>query len=151
MTSLQPVLHRKDFWSGAMFVAFGAFFLLSSFTYEMGSARSMGPGYFPAWLGAILIGLGAFIASRAFVASGEAVERLYLRPLLLISLAVLLFAVTVQKLGLPIAIILAVVVSGLARKSIKPVELAINALVLALLSTLAFVWALGLPFKVFVF
>ena len=55
----------KDFWSGVVFMTFGAIALAVSSGYRMGTAARMGPGYFPRVLGMLLIVLGAIIALRA--------------------------------------------------------------------------------------
>jgi hypothetical protein len=46
---------RKDLLAGAVFVAFGLAFAVTSTTYEVGSPLRMGPGFFPLALGGILV------------------------------------------------------------------------------------------------
>jgi len=61
------ITNGKDFWSGLMFIAFGAAFMFISQNYTMGTAVRMGPAYFPTVLGGMLIVLGAAVLFRAFV------------------------------------------------------------------------------------
>src|SRR5690606_17797986 len=63
------VRNKQDFWAGIMFAVIGAFAALGSLRYSMGTARDMGPGYFPFWLGICLGVLGAIVALRSVSAS----------------------------------------------------------------------------------
>ncbi len=61
------IANGRDFWAGAMFIAFGLFFLIASSEYQMGSAVRMGPAYFPSVLGGLLAVLGAAVFLRGFL------------------------------------------------------------------------------------
>ena len=65
------ITNGKDFWAGAMFIAFGLGFMVVAQNYAMGNAVRMGPAYFPTVLGGILAVLGAAIFLRAFVSKVE--------------------------------------------------------------------------------
>jgi phosphate/sulfate permease len=144
-------MQRKDLWSGILFIAFGVFFLVFALDHPIGTSSRMGPGYFPAVTGGILIVLGTIISGRAVMAPvGEAIERLQLRPLFLLLFSVLLFALLLNAVGLPLAILIAVVTAGLAREQFRPVELLLLGVLLSVGSTLVFVWALHLPFPLWV-
>jgi Tripartite tricarboxylate transporter TctB family len=54
----------RDFVAGLVFAAFGAAAIHFVREYPLGTAMHMGPGYFPAALGWILIGFGAFLCVR---------------------------------------------------------------------------------------
>jgi hypothetical protein len=60
------IKNGKDFWAGAMFLAFGIGFMLVARNYSMGSSVRMGPAYFPTMLGGFLAVLGAIIFLRSF-------------------------------------------------------------------------------------
>jgi hypothetical protein len=80
------IKNGKDFWAGLMFAGFGLAFMLTAFSYRMGSAVRMGPAYFPAVLGGLLALLGAIILIRSFVSALEhPFKVLRFRPLLLIA------------------------------------------------------------------
>ena len=53
----------EDLWSGIIFIGIGVLAMYLSRDYPMGSALRMGPGYFPTWLGGIMIGFGLVIAA----------------------------------------------------------------------------------------
>ena len=137
----------KDFWAGVMFAAFGAFCVAWSFAqYQMGSAVRMGPGYFPAVLGGLLLLLGAAVIFRSLGADGPRVARFHFRPLILVSLSVLAYGYLMQPGGLVVATAAAVFIGALAGHEFKWKEVSVVALVLVLFSYLVFVKGLTLPF-----
>lgn len=142
-----PVRNPKDFWAGVLFFAVGvgatAIVLVSD--YELGSARKMGPGYFPIWIAGGLIATGLLLAAKSMVTSGPPLRNWALKPLILISLAILLFAVLVNVAGLLPAIFLLVLMSTLASVRFHVKWALPLAAGLAVVSVLVFVKGLGLP------
>ena len=65
------IKNPQYFWCGILFIALGGLAIYLSRGYEMGSALRMGPGYFPTWLGGILMGFGVVISGLAFRIEGE--------------------------------------------------------------------------------
>jgi hypothetical protein len=62
---------QKDFWAGLMFIGVGGFFMIWALThYQMGSAVRMGPAYFPAVLGGLMVFLGALVLIESFAMEG---------------------------------------------------------------------------------
>jgi Tripartite tricarboxylate transporter TctB family len=135
----------KDFWAGLIFVAIGAGFILLAQQYRLGDMHRMGPGMFPTLVGALLALLGAIIAGRAFVLDGEAVPRFYARPLAISLIAIVLFGVALQWLGLVAAIAVLVLVGAYAARDVRPVETLALAAVMIVFSVAVFVRLLGLP------
>lgn len=142
------IKNQKDFWAGAMFICFGAFFAGIGTQYKLGSAANMGPGYFPSALGVILIVLGIAIAvSGMSPRSGdEKVDRFSWPALLLILGPVSLFGLLLKSLGLIACLFMLVALSSLASHEFKWPATLLNALILAVLSYVVFVWALQLQF-----
>ena len=137
----------RDFWSGAMFIAFGAFFVVWAFLYyQMGSAVRMGPGYFPALLGGLLVVLGLFVLGNSLAVDGPKVDAFHFKPLLLVSGSVVAYGYLMQPGGLVVATVAAVVVGALGGEEFRWKEVAILTLVLVLFSWLVFVKGLTLPF-----
>ena len=61
----------KDFWAGLMFIGVGGFFMIWALThYQMGTAVRMGPAYFPAVLGGLMVFLGALVLIESFAMEG---------------------------------------------------------------------------------
>lgn len=66
------LFRKRDFWAGALMIAFGALMSLKGPTYSVGTLMHMGPGFLPTALGVILIGIGVAIAMVAVpVPDGE--------------------------------------------------------------------------------
>ena len=138
----------KDFFAGLLYIAFGSAAVAIGRGYALGTAARMGPGYFPVLVGALLVIVGLVVAARGILAKSERLKRLTIGPLALVLAAVLLFAVTIEKLGLVIAVLAVVVVGYLANARGRPLELVLLAGVLTAASVLIFYYGLKLPFKV---
>ena len=135
----------KDFWAGLIFIAIGGGFVLLAQQYRLGDMHRMGPAMFPTLIGALLAVLGAIIALRAFAFLGESVPRLYLRPIGVSVLAIALFGVALQWLGLVAAVAVLVLVGAYAARDVRPLENLALAAVMIAFSVAVFVWLLGLP------
>lgn len=137
----------RDFWAGIMFTGVGLFFVAWSFAhYQMGSAVRMGPGYFPAVLGGLLVLLGVIVLLQSLAFDGPKVEAFHFKPLVLVSLSVLAYGYLMQPGGLAVATAVAVVIGALAGNEFKWKEVLVLALVLVIFSWLVFVKGLTLPF-----
>ena len=135
----------KDFWAGLIFVAIGVGFILLAQQYRLGDMHRMGPAMFPSLVGALLAVLGAILALRAFVLDGAAVPRFYARPIGVSLLAIVLFGIALQWLGLVAAIAVLVLVGAYAARDVRPLENLALAAAMILFSVAVFVWLLGLP------
>jgi hypothetical protein len=136
---------EKDFWSGVMFLAFAVVGAAAARGYSLGSAGRMGPGYFPLLLAGVLGVLGLLLVARALVAEGEALARANLVPLLTIAVAVALFGVTIEPLGLVISILLLTILVTLAARQSGVPEMLALAAALTMFSVGIFVFVLRLP------
>ncbi len=135
----------KDFWAGLIFVAIGFGFALLASQYRYGDMHRMGPAMFPTLVGALLAVLGAITMLRSLLLIGEPVPRFHLRPLGVSLLAIVLFGVALQWLGLVAAIAALVLVAAYAARDVRPLENVALAVVMVLFSVAVFVWLLGLP------
>jgi hypothetical protein len=109
----------------------------------------MGPAMFPTLVGALLAALGAVLALRAFTLDGAPVTRFYARPIGVSLLAIVLFGIALQWLGLVAAIAVLVLVGAYAARDVRPLENLVLAAVMILFSIAVFVWLLGLPLPLF--
>jgi len=135
----------KDLWSGLIFVAIGVAFIVLAQQYRIGDLQRMGPGMFPTMVGALLAALGAVIAVRSFVLNGPPVPPFEARPLGVSLLAIVLFGLALQWLGLVAAVAVLVLVGAYAARDVRPLENVALAGVMVLFSVGIFVWLLGLP------
>lgn len=144
------IRNHRDFWAGVMFIAFGVLFVLLSQQYPIGTSAKMGPGYFPTVLGGLMAVLGAIIAFGGLSAQAAElrVARFDWQVIVLILLAVVLFAAALPKLGMVVSLALLVVVSAIASHEFRLRDTLISLVVLVLLAYGVFVKGLELQFPV---
>ena len=95
-----------DLVGGLLMTATGLFFALYGQQYEFGTAARMGPGYFPVVLGWTLSVLGILVALPAWWRRGTGITVQWSNLLWCIA-SLLLFALTLQPLGVIAAAFLA--------------------------------------------
>ena len=137
----------KDFWAGLMFIGTGLFFTLWALSnYQMGSAVRMGPAYFPVLLGGLLAFLGFLVLIEAFTMEGPPVAKMMMRPLILISVACVVYGYLMKPAGLVVATAALVFISAYGGHEFKWKEVTILYGILIIFSVLVFVKGLTLPF-----
>jgi hypothetical protein len=137
----------KDFWAGLMFIGIGGFFAVWALThYQMGTAVRMGPAYFPTVLGGLCAVLGLIVLVQSFAIEGPPVPAMSMRPLILISLACVVYGYLMKPLGLVISTAALVFIAAYGGHEFKFKEVAILYVVLIVFSVLVFVKGLTLPF-----
>jgi hypothetical protein len=138
------IRHPKDFWAGVLFIVLGGAGFTMALDYSMGTASRMGPGYFPRWLGGLLVALGLILVLRSLKLKGAAIAFPTLKPLLIVLGSVLLFALTVTRIGLVLATILVVLLSSIASHEYRWKESIVAALALAVFVVITFRYGLDL-------
>ena len=139
----------KDFWAGVMFIATGLFFSLWAMEfYQMGTAVRMGPAYFPAVLGFLLVALGAIILAGSFALDGPPVPAFNFRPLILVTLATVAYGYLMKPLGIVGATAALVYISALGGHEFNWKEVTILFVILIVASIVVFVKGLTLPFPI---
>lgn len=146
---------RRDHLTGGVFVLAGGLVAAGALAHPLGSSMRMGPGYFPLLLGLALVGLGVIIAAgaeRSDALGREALANMaWLRPIVLVSLSVVLFALVVELGGLVAAVASVVIVSGLAHHAFRWRDALLLAAALVAGSVGMFAYGLGLPFQILPF
>lgn len=143
MSSL--IRNPRDFWSGVIFIIFGAAAVIIGSDYSMGTAGRMGPAYFPTVLGALLTVIGAIAVLRSLMTSGAPLEKFAIREIVLILAAVLLFGFLVRGAGLIAAVLVLIMLSAYASAKFRLLPTALLAIGLAAFAVLVFIMGLGLP------
>lgn len=124
--------------------------------YDTGTVISMGPGFFPKAVAGLLILLGTIV----FVVNGRDLSPAeddepgigllsLIRILLFVTGSVVLFGLTLGPLGLPVATFLMVALASAARSGARPIPVFLTAIVLSVLATLLFAFALQLQIPVY--
>jgi hypothetical protein len=142
------IRHPKDFWIGIIFLFFGLAAIIIGRDYAMGSAGRMGPAYFPSVLGGLLSLVGLIGVIRSLLRAGEPVGKFYIREILLILVAVLLFGLLMRNAGLVPATLVLVLMSAYASPKFTWGASLLLAIGLALFAVVVFVKLLGLPMPI---
>jgi putative tricarboxylic transport membrane protein len=137
---------RQNLIGGALSVAFGIFVLAVALHYPMGSLLRMGPGFFPCIVAVliVLLGLALFITGLRIRPDASPIK-IQWRSVIAIAAGVILFAVSLERIGLVPATLALVLVSSLAEPRWQPRRAAILAVVVTAFVYLLFVTVLQIP------
>lgn len=137
-----------DFLAGVIFAAVGVASLVIGRGYRLGSLLSMGPGYFPRIVGVLLTALGLIVAIAALRADKEGFDAWRLRPIVLVTAAIVAFGFCLERYGLVAASMVLVVVACFADRGRKIPEAIGVGLLLTLIAWVVFVKGLEMPMLV---
>lgn len=138
---------------GAFFLAVGSASAWEATRYPLGSARDMGPGYFPLCLGLLLAVIGLALLARSLPgvawarwrAGAVALRGSHLWP---IALSLLAFGLTVEHAGVFLSTAGLVIASSAAGEGFRWRSATVWALVVASFCSLLFVVLLGMQLPV---
>lgn len=141
----------KDAVAGVLFIAIGfAFATAVLTTLDIGTARRMGPGFFPLVVSVLLLVLGCAIAANSSprrvdaepLGKGSFARFL---PAAGIVAAPLVFAIWVRELGFFPSVTLTVLLGSFSAIGWRPLKVAVATIILAGLCCVLFLYGLGLP------
>src|SRR5688572_17614451 len=108
-------LNRQDLITGAIFVAIGAFFGVSTLVERpIGSAIRMGPGFFPIVVSGLLFLVGAVVIIRGFRPAEIMAGPIPWRAIAILVPMPVLFGATIRGLGLVPTVFLVAFISTFA-------------------------------------
>ncbi len=148
------MLARKDVRAGLLFMAVALIGLWLSRDYPIGTVLRMGTGYVPRLLCWTLLGLGALIllqgawTKEIAPAASSPSDQSAWRPLVFVTASLVVFGLTIERLGLVVSILLLIAVGAIAARRLRPLETVFAALVLIVLSWAIFILGLGLTIPV---
>jgi len=142
------VRNARDLLAGSLFLVLGIAFLILAQDYELGSARRMGPGYFPVVLSLILMVIGVATVVRAFLVPGLPIQDFAGKALALVAASIVLFGLLVERAGLGLATAVLVLAAAPASRNSRALSAILLAAGLGGFCVLVFVRGLGLPFPV---
>ena len=155
---LLRMLRRKNVLAGLMFIAIAALGLWASRNYPIGTALRMSTGYVPRLLCWILMGLGAIVLVQGLLETGPperpgeraAGDGLFaqLRPVVVVTLGLIAFALALETLGLVLSILVLVAIASFATRELKTWETLAAAAGLSVLTWAIFIFGLGLTIPV---
>lgn len=143
---------RNDLICGVLVAMLGAFALWSSLGWDFGSPRRIGPGVFPAIVGAILICLGVGIALFERHPEGggdDSIDSFNTRGFLMVMAALIAFTALVRSAGLLPAIWAAVLLSSRADDDARLPGTILVAVVMSAIAMGLFVYLLGFQARAF--
>ena len=138
----------QDIAAGALFAAIGAAALAISSTWQTGTLAEMGSGFVPQLVSSLLLVVGLGVLARGLLTRGDPIQIGTLRPLLVVTAGVLLFAASLERFGMVAAVVLIVALSAFTQNRARLVVLAGLAAGLSAACVALFVWGLGLPVRV---
>jgi putative tricarboxylic transport membrane protein len=136
----------QDAVQGGLFIAIGLVALVMALDYPLGTPSRMGPGFFPVAISGLLTLTGLAILLRARLASSPEIRMTRWQPLVIVSAAIVVFGFMLDKLGLPLAVLLLCIGAATASFRFRLEWKAIaGAAVFSLVCGILFVSLLGLP------
>lgn len=137
-----------DLLFGLFLVAVSAIALVATWKLRGGTGADMGPGYMPRAVALLLLAFGLVFGMRGLRRAGSKIDRVHLRPVLIVLGAVAIFAGTVEQFGLALASLATILVAGFASHEHRLLEGVLFGIALATASVLLFVKVLALPVPV---
>jgi putative tricarboxylic transport membrane protein len=141
---MQRVRASKGVLAGLIFIGLALLFGASALSLSMGTAARMGPGYFPMMLAITLALLGVLVVVEGLFSGADVPGRTNLRSVVLVAGSVVVFALSIESLGLVPAVALTSFLLSIADRHVELVSAFIVALVLAVFSWLGFTVALSM-------
>lgn len=139
----------QDVVQGGLFTAIGVAALAMALEYPLGTPGRMGPGFFPVVIAALLALTGIGILLRARLGASEVIRVTRWLPLLIVPGSIVVFGFMLEKLGLPLSVLLLCV--GAATASVRfelDWKALAGAVVFSVVCGILFVSLLGLPIPI---
>ncbi|CAH1653552.1 tripartite tricarboxylate transporter TctB family protein [Chelatococcus asaccharovorans] len=141
---------QKSLGAGLMFMLMGGGLILYALlTLDSGTARKMGPGYFPVMIGSFLLVIGVLVTAQQSNVSRIAIRSWPWRQITLVTAAILIFAVGLERLGFLAATFAMAFVASLADERTEYPGAALIGAAITIFCTAVFYWGLGIPFKLY--
>ena len=144
---MQNLKLNADIAAGLLFAAFGTWFCAASiFGLTIGTAFRMGPGFFPAVVGGLLLALGLVIALKGWRTEHEILDLRTVpwRAMILFPLGLMAFGLAMRPLGLVIALLALCLCAAMAVKGLSRVRAVILAVAITILCIGIFKVGLGI-------
>jgi hypothetical protein len=138
----------QDFAAGVLFVVVGVAALWIAADYPKGTARNPGTGVLPFILACCLIGTGALLWVKALLAEGPGLTGWAWRPVVMVTLATIAFALLVDRFGLVVAMVASMTLCALGTPETRWREYTLFAVLMIALAIAMFIWGLGMPIAI---
>jgi putative tricarboxylic transport membrane protein len=138
----------QDLATGLLFVAVGVAALLIGADYPLGTPQRPGTGVLPRILAWCLIVTGVLVWVKAVFSAGPGLGVWAWRPAIMIMLAVVAFALTIDRLGLVLAMLAAMTLTALGTPEMRWREYTLFAAIMLVIGIGVFRFGLGMPISV---
>jgi len=139
----------QDYYGGVVLMAIALFALWASSDLQGMHGFSFGAGTAPRMFGVLLLGLGAAVAVIGIITDGAQLSTYHWRGPLFVSLAILVFAVSIRPLGLVVSGLASFLIAALGTHETRWGETLIVGICLTVGCALLFPYVLGLPMPLF--
>ncbi|MBE2276726.1 MAG: tripartite tricarboxylate transporter TctB family protein [Rhodobacteraceae bacterium] len=143
MTARAIRINQPDLVAGIMFLVVGFIALWELRDLHVGTLQEMGPAYFPRALAFVLVAIGLYVGARSFRGPMQDLGRFNIRATVLIVSAVLVFAVTVNRIGYVPGAALLVAISSFADTDARMRQVAVSIVCLVVFTAAIFIGGLG--------
>jgi hypothetical protein len=140
----------KDFAAGLLYISGGSAAAIASYSFALGTPRDMGPGFFPLIASTLLVVTGFVVLVSSLISRAE-IDRIgawAARPVLALTVGVILFATALKPLGIVFAVPLLVLACMMAGSAFSLKRFVALSIALTLLTWAVFVILLGLQLPV---
>lgn len=134
---------RPDLLTAVLFVGLGGLGLFMSRGLDMGTMSQMGPGFLPRVVCWLLIAVGLGVGIPALRAPAQGIEAMRLRPVAVITIAIVGFAYAATHLGFVLASLWLIIFGAFAEPGLRWREIVPLAIGLTIFGALVFVYGLG--------
>ncbi|MCV2448300.1 MULTISPECIES: tripartite tricarboxylate transporter TctB family protein [Paracoccus] len=134
---------RPDLLTAAIFIGLGALGLWQTSALDGGTLAMMGPGYLPRVVCGLLIAIGLVVGFNAMRREAVAIDPIKLRPVIVITLSIVVFAYAATHAGFVLASLFLIIAGSLADPGGKWRTTLLLAAGLTLFGALVFVYGLG--------
>jgi hypothetical protein len=132
-----------DLLAGALMIGLGGLGFWAAHDLEFGSAARMGAGYLPGTVCGLLVAIGAVVLAKALSKTRLTTGDWNIKPLLVLTIAVVGFAVLAETCGFVISSVWLLATASFADRDSRWKEVIVSTLLLTVSGALVFVWALG--------
>jgi hypothetical protein len=146
--TLVKVRSPQDLGAGLLFLLIGAGGFVFGSDLAIGSARDMGPGYFPYIISGLIVLIGIIISGKSLTVDGPAIEGIHFRPIIMLMLALFAFGFLIAPAGVVIASMSLVILAVYAQRNVNFLETIVFAAGVSAFVVTIFVYALGQPMPV---
>jgi len=138
----------QDLATGILFIGVGLAALWIGADYPVGTAQRPGTGVLPRILAWCLIGTGALLWLKAVLVAGPGLTRWAWRPVIMISLATVAFALLVDRFGLVVAMLVSMTLAALGTPQTRWLEYAVFMVLMVAIGVGMFIYGLRMPIPI---